>query len=198
MVIIFRMVERILGVLIGAVLIYFGYRLFLGLATKGGRDRSGGEFSFAGGNKIKLSKVGPGVFFALFGAGLIVFSLVKPVSLTVSPRTGKATLPLKPGTIASSEFKFVGAVSVPETANDRARMRGETEQDIIALNRSLDRADAASQAALERAVSRGKFALMEPLWAEDWGDIADFRDWLDKGRSPPATIQSAVDYFQKK
>ena len=29
MVIIFRMVERILGVLIGGVLIYFGYRLFL-------------------------------------------------------------------------------------------------------------------------------------------------------------------------
>ena len=198
MVIIFRMVERILGVLIGAVLIYFGYRLFLGLPTKGGRDRSGGEFSFAGGNKIKLSKVGPGVFFALFGAGLIVFSLVKPVSLTVSPPAAKATSSPKPGTIAVSEFKFVGAVSVPETDNDRARMRAETEQDIVALNRSFERADAASRADLERAVSRGKFALMEPLWAEDWGDIADFRDWLDKRGSPPPTIQSAVDYFQKK
>jgi hypothetical protein len=39
MVIIFRMVERILGVLIGGVLIYFGYRLFLSLAGKRGRDR---------------------------------------------------------------------------------------------------------------------------------------------------------------
>ena len=29
MIIIFRMVERIIGVLIGGVLIYFGYRLFL-------------------------------------------------------------------------------------------------------------------------------------------------------------------------
>jgi hypothetical protein len=198
MVIIFRMVERILGVLIGAVLIYFGYRLFLGLATKRGSDRGGGEFSFAGGNKIKLSKVGPGVFFALFGAGLIIFSLLKPVSLTISPRGGKATSSPKPGTIASSEFKFVGAVSVPESDNDRARMRTETEQDIIALNRSLENADSASRAELERAVSRGKFALMEPLWSEDWGDIADFRDWLDKRGSPPAALQPAVDYFQKK
>jgi hypothetical protein len=59
MVILFRMVERILGVLIGGVLIYFGYLLFLSLAGKRNRDRGAGEFSFAGGNEIKLSKVGP-------------------------------------------------------------------------------------------------------------------------------------------
>jgi hypothetical protein len=195
MVIIFRMVERILGVLIGGVLIYFGYRLFLSLAGKGGRDRGAGEFSFAGGNKIKLSKVGPGVFFALFGAGLIVFSLVKPVSLTVSPRPAKTTSAPKPGVVAASEFKFVGAVSVPETDEDRARMRVETQQDIIALNRALD---AGGRPELERAVARAKLALMEPLWAEDWGDIADFRDWLDKRGSPSATVQPAIDYFQRK
>jgi hypothetical protein len=198
MVIVFRMVERILGVLIGGVLIYFGYRLFLSLGTKRGRDGGAGEFSFAGGNKIKLSKVGPGVFFALFGAGLIVFSLVKPVSLTVSPRAVKTTSTPKAGVVAASEFKFVGAVSVPETDEDRSRMRTETQQDIMALNRALDGADAASRRELERAISRAKFALMEPLWAEDWGDIADFRDWLDKGESPPAKVQPAVDYFQRK
>jgi hypothetical protein len=195
MVIIFRMVERILGVLIGGVLIYFGYRLFLSLAGKRGRDRGAGEFSFAGGNKIKLSKVGPGVFFALFGAALIVFSLVKPVSLTVSPRAAKTTSAPKPGVVAASEFKFVGAVSVPETDEDRARMRVETQQDIIALNRALD---AGGRPELERAVARAKLALMEPLWAEDWGDIADFRDWLDKRGSPSATVQPAIDYFQRK
>ena len=199
MVIIFRMVERILGVLIGGVLIYFGYRLFLSLAGKRGRDRGAGEFSFAGGNKIKLSKVGPGVFFALFGAGLIVFSIVKPVSLTVSPRAPKSSASAsKSGVIAASEFKFVGAVSVPETAEDRVRLRAETQQDIAALNRALDGADPAGRPRLERAVFRAKFALMEPLWAEDWGDIADFRDWLDKGGSPPAGVQAAVDYFQRK
>lgn len=199
MVIIFRMVERILGVLIGGVLIYFGYRLFLSLAGKRGRDRGAGEFSFAGGNKIKLSRVGPGVFFALFGAGLIVFSLVKPVSLTVSPRAAKSsTSAPKPGVIAASEFKFVGAVSVPETDEDRVRLRAETQQDILALNRALGSADASGRPGLERAVSRAKFALMEPLWAEDWGDIADFRDWLDKGGSPPPGGQDAVGYFQRK
>lgn len=199
MVIILRMVERILGVLIGGVLIYFGYRLFISLAGKQGRDRGAGEFSFAGGNKIKLSKVGPGVFFALFGAGLIVFSLVKPVSLTVSSRAAKSSGSApQSGVVAASEFKFVGAVSVPETDEDRVRLRAETEQDILALNRALDGAEAAGRPGLERAVSRAKFSLMEPLWAEDWGDVADFRDWLDKGGPPPPGGQAAVDYFQRK
>jgi hypothetical protein len=198
MVIILRMVERILGVLIGGVLIYFGYRLFLSLAGQCGRESGGGSFSFAGGNKIKLSKVGPGVFFALFGAGLIVFSLVKSVSLTVSPRAVKSTSGSKPGVIAASEYKFVGAVSIPETDEDRARMRAETQQDIVALNRALDGANAAGRSNLARAVSKAKLALMEPLWAEDWGEPAEFRDWLDKGGGPPANSQAAVDYFLTK
>src|SRR5437867_4333066 len=96
MVIAFRMLERILGVLIGAILIYLGYRLFLSLPGKRGRNGGTGDFSFAGGNKVKLSKVGPGVFFALFGAGLIAFSLVRPVRLDVS--AAPAASPAAPAT----------------------------------------------------------------------------------------------------
>jgi len=191
------MFERILGVLIGGLLIYFGYRLFLSLPGKRGRDGGTGDFSFAGGNKIKLSKVGPGVFFAIFGAGLIVFSLTRSVSLTASEPTANAPA-AKPRVVATSTFKFVGAVSVPETDEDRARLRAETQQDIVALNRALDSAKAAERPELERAATKAKLALMEPLWAEDWGDIADFREWLDRGGSPAAGVQGAVDFFQRK
>jgi hypothetical protein len=197
LVITLRMIERILGVLIGGVLIYFGYRLFLSLPGKRGRDGGTGDFSFAGGNKIKLSKVGPGVFFAIFGAGLIVFSLTRSVSLTASEPAANAPA-AKSKVLATSTFKFVGAVSVPETDEDRARMRTETQQDIVALNRALNDAKAGERSDLERAVTKSKLALMEPLWAEDWGDIADFREWLDKGGSPPAGAQGAVDFFQRK
>jgi len=191
------MFERILGVLIGGLLIYFGYRLFLSLPGKRGRDGGTGDFSFAGGNKIKLSKVGPGVFFAIFGAGLIVFSLTRSVSLTASEPTANAPA-AKPRVVATSTFKFVGAVSVPETDEDRARLRAETQQDIVALNRALDSAKAAERPELERAATKAKLALMEPLWAGDWGDIADFREWLDRGGSPPDGVQGAVDFFQRK
>jgi hypothetical protein len=197
LVIVLRMVERILGVAIGGLLIYFGYRLFLDLRGKRGREAGSGDFTLAGGNKLKLSKVGPGVFFALFGAGLIVYSLTRSVSLTttgpVAPTAGKESAV---GTVAT--VKFMGATSVPETDQERVRRRTETQSHIVALNKSVERASGPERAELERAVMQAKVALMEPLWAEDWGDLADFREWLEKRGAPPAGTQAAVEVFQRK
>jgi hypothetical protein len=198
--------QRILSILIGGMLIYFGYRLFLSLPGKRGRDGGSGEFSLGGANKVKLSKVGPGVFFAVFGAGLIAYSFAKPMKVNIpgaapnaqnSPRAANAPSAAT-GTVAAAGFSYVGAVSAPETDEDRARMPNETQQDIIILNRALDGANASERPQVERAVVRAKVALMEPLWAEDWGEIKDFRDWLAKGGTPPDKTQPAVDYFQRK
>lgn len=192
--------QRILSILIGGMLIYFGYRLFLSLPGKRGRDGGTGEFSLGGANKVKLSKVGPGVFFAIFGAGLIAYSFAKPMKVNIPGAAPSAASVPNAGTavVASSGFSYAGAVSAPQTDEDRARMRTETQQYVVALNRSLDRANASERPELERAITPAKLALMEPLWAEDWGDIADFRDWLDKRGNPPPGVQPAVDYFQRK
>ena len=195
--------QRILSILIGGMLIYFGYRLFLSLPGKRGRDGGSGEFSLGGANKVKLSKVGPGVFFAIFGAGLIAYSFAKPMKVNIpgaAQTAPSATNAPSAGTdvVAAAGFSYVGAVSAPETDEDRARMRNETQQDIIILNRALDRANASERPQVERAVVRAKVALMEPLWAEDWGELKDFRDWLAKGGTPPAKTQPAADYFQRK
>ena len=198
--------QRTLGILIGGMLIYFGYRLFLSLPGKRGRDGGSGEFSLGGANKVKLSKVGPGVFFAIFGAGLIAYSFAKPMKVNIpgaAPSTqtspSASTAPgTATGVVAAAGFSYVGAVSAPETDEDRERMRNETQQDIIILNRALDHADASERLQVERAVVRAKVALMEPLWAEDWGELKDFRDWLAKGGTPPAKTQPAADYFQRK
>ena len=198
LVIIMRMVERILGVLIGGVLIYFGYRLFLDARVKRGRDGGSGDFTLTGGNKIRLSKVGPGVFFALFGAGLIVFSLTRSVSLTT---TGPAAVaPSSKGSAANpvATVKFIGAASLPENDAERAQRRTEMQQQIAILNRAVDRATAAERPELELAVGYAKLALMERLWADDWGDLADFRAWLEKGGTPPAGIKTAVEIFQRR
>ena len=37
------------------------------------------------------------------------------------------------GAVATAGFSYVGAVSAPETDEDRTRMRNETQQDIIIL-----------------------------------------------------------------
>lgn len=201
--------QRILGILIGGMLVYFGYRLFLSLPGKRGRDGGSGEFSLGRSGKLKLSKVGPGVFFAIFGAGLIAYSFAKPMKVNIPATAANApnaaagpnaaTAPkANKGTVAAASFSYVGAVSAPETDEDRVRMRSETQEDIIALNRALDRANVSERTQVERAVVRAKVALMEPLWAEDWGELKDFRDWLEKGGTPPAKTQPAADYFQRK
>jgi hypothetical protein len=198
--------QRILSILIGGMLIYFGYRLFLSVPGKRGRDGGSGEFSLGGANKVKLSKVGPGVFFAIFGAGLIAYSFAKPMKVNIPGAAPSAqTSPAAQGApnaasgaVAASGFSYAGAVSVPQTDDDRARMRAETQHDIIALNRALANTDALERPELERAVTKAKVSLMEPLWADDWGDIADFREWLAKGGSPPGAVQPAVDFFQRK
>jgi len=195
--------QRILSIFIGGMLIYFGYRLFLSLPGKRGREGGSGEFSLGGSNKLKLSKVGPGVFFAIFGAGLIAYSFAKPMKVNIPAAAQAApsatTAPgAGTGSVAAAGFSYVGAVSAPETDEDRARMRAETQEDIIVLNRALDRSNESERPRVERAVVKAKVALMEPLWAEDWGELKDFRDWLAKGGTPPAKIQPAADYFQRK
>jgi hypothetical protein len=195
--------QRILGILIGGMLVYFGYRLFLSLPGKGGGSGGSGEFSLGRASKIKLSKVGPGVFFAVFGAGLIAYSFANPMKVNIpaaSPGTPSAASASKagPSTVAAAGFSYVGAVSAPETDEDRARMRTETQEDIVILNRALDRANASERPQVERAVVRAKVALMEPLWAEDWGELKDFRDWLANDGTPPDKTRPAADYFQRK
>lgn len=195
--------QRILGIFIGGMLVYFGYRLFLSLPGKGSGDGGSGEFSLGRGNKVKLSKVGPGVFFAIFGAGLIAYSFANPMKVNIPAKA--ATTPTREGaskagttTVAAAGFSYIGAVSAPETDEDRARMRAETEQDIVVLNRTLQDANASERPQVERAIVKAKLALMEPLWADDWGELKDFRDWLAKGETPPENIKPAVDYFQRK
>src|SRR4029453_11042285 len=117
-----------------------------------------------------------------------------PVTTTNAPNASAApsaasTPKANTSTVVAAGFSYIGAVSAPETDEDRTRMRAETQEDIIALNRALDRANASERSQVERAVVRAKVALMEPLWAEDWGELKDFRDWLPPRRPPPPENQ---------
>ena len=196
LVIIMRMIERILGVIVGAGLVYLGYRLFLDVRGRRAAASGSGDFTLAGGNKLKLSKVGPGVFFALFGAGLIAFSLTRSVSLTTTSNPESSKQPSAPTSVAT--VKFIGASGVPSDETERTHRREEVARDIVALNNAVGRANEAERETLQRATHRAKLALMEPLWADDWGDLADFRDWLETGAAPPDQSKGAVAFFQQR
>ena len=67
-------------VLAGALAIYLGYRLFLAIPAA---DKSEGRISLPGGVSIFLTRIGPGVFFALFGCALIGYSVGQPIDFAI-------------------------------------------------------------------------------------------------------------------
>ena len=87
-----RAAERMLLVLVGALAIYLGYSLFLRMpnAAKGKQDGEG-KIELPGGVSIFLTRVGPGIFFALFGIAVIGYSVTRPVSLDFPPPTTVAS-----------------------------------------------------------------------------------------------------------
>ena len=70
----FRGCERLIVVGAGALAIWLGYRLFDRVVSdKGAFEGKIGEW------QIKLQRVAPGVFFALFGASILVVALGFPI-----------------------------------------------------------------------------------------------------------------------
>jgi hypothetical protein len=72
-----RMVERIIVSLGGILSVYLGYRLFIVASVK---TDSGGSFKSAL-FSASLTKVGPGVFFALFGAYVMATSITTQINV---------------------------------------------------------------------------------------------------------------------
>ncbi|MDE0343884.1 MAG: hypothetical protein OXK82_12095 [Deltaproteobacteria bacterium] len=75
---VFRGAERVLIVGAAIFALYLGYRLFVaGVVNTQSGEISGKSFS------IKLFNVGPGIFFALFGVGVLVFMIYTSVTMRI-------------------------------------------------------------------------------------------------------------------
>ena len=72
-----RAAERLLIVFFAGVSIWMGWKLFL---KQGGQTDHQAELSYKD-LLIRLRKVGPGIFFALFGVGVMIFSLMRPLQV---------------------------------------------------------------------------------------------------------------------
>ena len=130
--IVLRAVERLFIVAAGAGAIYLGYRLFLAMPD---RDRSSGKLELPGGVSIFLSRVGPGVFFSLFGAAVIAMALQFGVSFSDKlnvPETALAAVrAADAGSTAASRSKtsYSGMVepSAERHRGSRGTSRGRAE-----------------------------------------------------------------------
>jgi hypothetical protein len=78
-----RCAERLLIASGGVLALYFGYHLFLSRILKGqDAELQKGDL------KIKLMKVGPGAFFAIFGSVIMIYGILNPLSFDKGTYSG--------------------------------------------------------------------------------------------------------------
>lgn len=169
-----RGAERLLIVAAASLCVWLGYRLFQSLPT---RNTSDGGIELAS-LKVTLSKVGPGAFFAAFGA-VVLWQAVQSaatIPLAVPPAAGVTASPASPAPPAATALAIY-ALGDPQSAL-------HARADIAVLN-CLAAAAPAALGALEReaAVHRIRLALLAAAWQPGWGDQAAF-DRLAQGQIP--------------
>jgi hypothetical protein len=192
----YRELERILAVAISGMSIYLGYRLFLDV--KAVQD-SAGKLRLPGGIAIYLIRIGPGVFFALFGSAVIALSLKNTVSVSESNRATSG-----PNTTVETHSNYTGFGSLA-IANDQAAAdkKRELRLDLDFLNKRLPlllRPDlsTAERTDLSVILPKAKLSLMRMSWDQDWGDFAVFQRWVDEGSSGslPSNLEDAAKYYR--
>jgi hypothetical protein len=154
LVVILRGAERILVDLGGALAVFLGYQLFLRMPS---REQGEGKFELPGGISIYVSRVGPGVFFSLFGAAILSLSLIHGVSqdstrsVPGAPAAGAASAQLAaaaPGTVVETTH-YAGATTAAPTVDP---LQAEAEREAVALAiRNINRVPAALRAELPTA-----------------------------------------------
>jgi hypothetical protein len=192
-----RLAERILSVLIGGMSIYLGYRLFLAIPEY---SDSEGRFKLPWSTSIVLSRIGPGVFFALFGSIVVGSSFYRSIHyderLSVrNESSGRTT------STAEVTGRFSGAASAAADGDARADARMRLQRDIAVLNTIPSLLDPhlspENRSVVDFALPRIKLALMESVWSDSWGDPQVFRQWTaSPGAKVPSGIEKAVEYFR--
>jgi hypothetical protein len=192
-----RSIERIVAVAIGGIAIYLGYRLFLAIPE---RTESQGRVLLPGGISIFITRIGPGAFFALFGAIVVAISFHQAIKYNenFSPvtqhkeflRTGPKSEQVQSDSSAGSSRSYTGFGS-SEVVEDLQTARYQAQNDIKLLNTTLPlllRKDLNPQTRtdMELMIPRLKLALIRATWGPDWGDFPKFKEWVENGATEPA------------
>jgi hypothetical protein len=184
-------IERTVATASGGLSIYLDYRPFQG----GPSERTQTSAHFTLGASIDLTKVGPGVFFALFGASVVALSLWRGISV---------------GPINGAKGDYYSGAQAESSNNNKTLAEQELSaaRTQIAANRAILNSlstilkpdlPAERRADIELAVPEIKLALMKSVWDRRWGDPVLFAGWVSRGASGPphAGLENAAAYYRQ-
>lgn len=182
-----RSIEHLVVAIIGAFVVWMGYRLFREMPL---RREGEAKIALPGGISIFLSRVGPGVFFVLFGTALIGYTATRPVSY----QQGNGTENISG--FSESSAPSLGTTSATHVAQPRpqvvrtlAELAAENEAGGIIDDKHIRRTTALR-------VARQQIMLDD--WDPNWGNPDDFRRWVNSGMPdpPPASVTRAAQVFR--
>jgi hypothetical protein len=195
-----RMVERLFGLLAGGLCVVLGYQLFIRLPEKAD---SAGKVVLPGGISIWLSRVGPGIFFALFGAAIVAYSFASTVrvsdELSAMPVRASASGPAGATNVATTQAVTSRRQEI-SAMSDRSVQRAsreEREEQLTYLRLAMANLNAASdrlqrdtqppdRERLVAGLQGAKMLLLRGSWDAAWGDPARFQSWINSGAVLPA------------
>lgn len=198
-----RHLERLFVVCSGMLSIWLGYRLFLAMPSAA---RGDGEIKLPGGISIFLSRVGPGVFFALFGAMVVAFALHEAVKINTSTPVAQTVAGAAPPKAAAGEtFEYSGIASASSSGEVHAAEQMNAVATVGQLARLSDALGAPAARAVEHrsdariALGDARVRLMAGVWDDHaWGPIAAFRLWWENGEAdpPPQGVAAAARVYR--
>lgn len=200
-----RAVERLLVVLVGAMAVWLGFRLFMSLPQ---RREGEGKLDLPGGVSVYVSRIGPGVFFALFGTGLIAYAATQPVSY----RDDRGLLASEPAALAATTEvpagtrTYSGMTPGFAQAPGGSRPAGLDPAEVIrGLNLALANADTLTpntrRLDATAALRLAKLAVMREAWdTRSWGAYEPFHRWVTESFEadpPPADVAAAAAFYRQ-
>jgi hypothetical protein len=182
----FRGVERLLIAGAGLFLAYMGYRLFLQMPDKSDAQ---GRVILPGNISVYVSRVGPGVFFALFGT--VLLGVLARMQVTDGPS----------GPSFATEPTMVGGTSRASNTADSGKLR----EAIAEMNSHFRQSHSPGDENLEALkndvyLAVMKLPVMECLWEPKWGPFDDFARWARRlpysRTNVPVQLKEAVAVFE--
>ncbi len=207
-----RAAERFANVLIGGLAIYLGYKLFMNLPNY--QEDKNGELKLLlpGDISVYISRVGPGVFFALFGTAIVLMSFYSTVKIQNGPApiVITAPLPAPPPAVNPTTLTSISYVSGNIEADRFSVDRAGVKRDLVALRNLEDtlntyvETDHGPQISTNEAntllntLQRVKRSLLLSVWEKNWGDAERFAQWVQQGAldPPPKGFENVVGLFK--
>lgn len=194
-----RSKERLLALTVAGICIILGFLLFLFAPDAPNEGSVNIEYL---NKKFALANVGPGVFFALFGAAITIYSIVTQLKMkNVSKKNNEEDTVEGTNTI---EYTYL--LNNKKDSQENINLRGEFLQDFRTFSKISHEIELSENISpdiklkYETAMENVKDYIMRSLWDSSWGSYDEFKKWLNKGCPEPVTdnISDAAEFFLGK